>query len=156
MPITETRLRQNEVLYIERILRDQKTHDAIIAELQAELDEMVPSCPGSILRFSHDLPQKKDSQPEEWTIIRNESVRAKELHSEIRRRKRQKDAVSLSMQSMTPEESQYIFLRYHEEQSHSRCAHALHMWNKGRHAPSRTYWSTRQRVLLKVARFVLI
>ena len=150
------KLRPNDYRYVERLLYDQKTHDAQITLLEEELEEMLPAFSSSIVKFSHDEGMVGDSQPEEWAIIRNESVRAKELHGEIRRRKREKTAVSEALQCMTEEECQFVFLRYQQEHSHSQCARALGLWDKKRHGPSNTYWRMRRRILEKVGRFVLI
>jgi len=150
------KLRTQEIRYIEALLYNQKSHDSIIAELEAELEEMLPAFSSSIVKFSHNDGMVETSQPEEWTIIRNESVRAKELYSEIRRRKRAKAAISEALQCMTEEECRFVFLRYQQEHSHKQCARALSMWSKKKQGPSNTYWRTRRRVLEKVGRFVLI
>jgi len=150
------KLRPNDYRYVERLLYDQKTHDTQIALLEEELEEMLPAFSSSVVKFSHDEGMVGDSQPEEWTIIRNESVRAKELHGEIRRRKREKAAVSEALQCMTEEECQFVFLRYQQEKSHSQCARGLHLWDSKEKGPSRTYWRMRRKILEKVAKFVLI
>jgi len=87
----QIKLRDSDFRYVEKLLYDQKTHDAQIALLEEELEEMLPAFSSSIVKFSHDEGMVGDSQPEEWAIIRNESVRAKELHGEIRRRKTGED-----------------------------------------------------------------
>jgi len=151
----EVKLRDGDFKFIEKLLYDQKTHDAQIALLQAEIEEMLPAYSSSVVKFNHNDGMKEDSQPEEWAIIRCESVRAKEIHSEIKRRRRHKEAISAAMECMTEEESQLIFLRYAQEQSHNHCAKALHLWDRKEKNPSRTYWRLRRKVLEKVARFVL-
>ncbi len=151
-----TKLRDDDARYIKYLLYEQKHQDAKIAEIEEELEEMLPSATASIVRFGHDLCQAEDSQPEKWTIIRNESVRAKELYSELRKRKRQKEAVSRAMECMDEQESQIVFLRYHNEQSHNQVAKGVHMWDKHEKGPSRGYWRAQERILKKVARAVLI
>ena len=148
-------MRDNDYRYVEKLLYEQKTHDSIIAELDAELEEMMPAYSSSVVKFNHDEGMVGGSQPEEWAIIRNESVRAKEVHGEIRRRRRAKAAISEAMQSLNETESQFVFLRYQQENSHSHCSRALGLWDKKRHGPSNTYWRMRKRLLGKIGRFVL-
>ena len=149
-------LRDGDIRYVEALLYQQKTHDGIIAAAQAEIDEMLPAYSTSVVKFSHDEGMVGDSQPEKWAIIRNESVRAKELHGEIRKRRRQKEAISAAIETLNDVEAQLVFMRYHLEKSHKQCAKALQMWSDSRRDPSQTYWRTRKKVLEKVARFVLM
>jgi len=150
------KLRDDDARYIKYLLYEQKNQCAKIAKIEDELEEMLPSHSSSLVKFSHDDGQVGISEPEKWTIIRNESVRAKELYSELRKRKRQKEAVSRAMERMDETESQIIFLRYHDEQSHNRVAKAVFMWSENKRNPSNTYWRTHERILNKVARAVLV
>ena len=147
-------LRDADFRFVEKLLYQQKTHDTAIAELMAELDEMMPNCSTSVVRFSHDKPHRKNSEPEEWTIRRSESVRGKYLQDEIRKRKRHQKAISEAMLCLDDLESRLVFLRYHEEKTHGYCARSLNLWDGKEHVPLRTYWRMRSRVLEKVARFV--
>ncbi len=150
------KLRDDDARYIKYLLYEQRHQDAKIRELEEELDEMLPSCSSSIVRFSHDEGQAEDSQPEKWTIIRNESLRAKELYSELRKRRRQKEAVTRAVECMDKTESQIVILRYYNEQSHNQVARALHMWSGKKRNPSNTYWRTHERILRKVAQAVMV
>ena len=147
MPL-EVKLRDGDFKFIERLLYDQKRHDSVIAELEAELDDMLPDYSKSLVRFSHNPKNRESSEPEEWTIIRNESLRAKEIIGELRRRKRHRQAVSKAMESLDDLESQLVFLKYHLEKSSRDC------WRSMGLQKSRWY-EMRKEVVHKVAKFLV-
>ena len=68
--------------FVERLLYQQKTHDTAIAELQAELDDMLPSCSVSVVPLSHG-GTKPLTEPERIADKRLHSVRGKYLQEEI-------------------------------------------------------------------------
>ena len=150
------KLRDDDARYIKYLLYEQQHQDAKIRELEEELDEMLPAYSSSVVRFSHDEGLREDSQPEKWAIIRNESVRAKELYAELRKRKRQKEAITRAMEVMDHAESQIILLRYYEQKPHNHVAKGVHMWSNRKRNPSNTYWRTHEKILKKVAQVVLI
>ena len=154
--MTEIKLRDSDFRYIEKLLYDQKTHDEMIEQLEQELEDMLPAYSKSVIKFSHDKPHKQTSQPEDYAIERNESIRAIEIKEEINKRKRQKSAVSEATKYMDETENQIIYLRYQCEKPHSHVARKVGMWDFKEKGPSRTYWRTRRRILEKVARFVLV
>lgn len=143
--------------FCERLLYQQKTHETAIRELEAELSELLEDLlPSSTASFV-DMSESKGemiSQPERWTIKRDENLRVKDLRYEIAKRKRHRAAISEVMRYFDETESQLVFLRYNEEKPHNYCAMKLNLWDRKEHVPLSTYWRTRKRVLEKVAKFL--
>ena len=133
--------------WVEKLLYMQKTHDTAIAELEAELEDMLPTYSTSVVRYSHDKPHRRDSQPEAGAIRRNESMRAKEIHSEIKRRKRHKAAISAARESLSDLENQFVWLFYDLDKSIRDCRRTLH------YEKSKIY-NMRQDIVHKVAEFL--
>ena len=140
-------LRDADFRFVEKLLYEQKTHDSAIAELEAELAEMMPNCSTSIVRFSHDKPHRKNSEPEEWTIKRSESVRGKYLQDEIRKRKRHQKAISEAMLCLDDLESRLVWLKYHLEKSSRDCWRTMGL-QKSR------FYEIRGEVVFKVGRYL--
>ena len=143
--------------FCERLLYQQKTHETAIRELEAELSELLEDLlPSSTASFV-DMSESKGemiSQPERWTIKRDENLRVKDLRYEIAKRKRHRAAISEAMRYFDETESQLVFLRYNEEKPHNYCAMKLNLWDRKEHVPLSTYWRTRKRVLEKVAKIL--
>lgn len=143
--------------FCERLLYQQKTHETAIRELEAELSELLEDLlPSSTASFV-DMSESKGemiSQPERWTIKRDENLRVKDLRYEIQKRKRHKAAISEAMRYLDETESQFVFLRYNEEKPHNYCAMKLNLWDRKEHVPLRTYWRLRTKMLEKVAKFL--
>ena len=131
----------------EALLYIQKTHPTAIAELEAELEDMMPDYSSSFVKFSHDKPHTKNSEPEEWTIKRNESPRAKDIHRELSRRRRHQKAISEAMKCLDDLENQLVFLKYNLEKSSRDCWLIMGM-QKSR------WYEIRREVVLKVSRFL--
>ena len=141
------KLMDSDFRWVEKLLYQQKTHNTAIAELEAELEDMLPSCSTSIVRFSHDKPHRLNSQPEAGAIKLNDSMRAKEIHGEIRRRKRHKVAISAARESLTDEENQFVWLFYDLGKSIRDCRRTLH------YQKSKMY-DMRKEIVYKVADFL--
>ncbi len=133
--------------FVEKLLYQQKTHDTAIAGLEAELEEMLPAYSSSIVRFSHDKHNCQNSQPEAWAIKRTESVRAKEIYSEIKRRRRRQEAIAAAMESLDDLEARLVFLKYHLGKSSRDC------WRSMGLQKSRWY-EMRREVVGKVAEYL--
>ena len=133
--------------WVEKLLYQQKSHKSAIAELEAELEDMMPDYSTSIVKFSHDKPHRRDSQPEAGVIKRNESLRAKEIHDELKRRQRHQKAIDEARESLTDEEDLFVRLFYDLEKSIRDCRRTLH------YEKTKMY-GIRSEVVHKVARFL--
>ena len=114
------KLRPADYRFVERLLYDQKTHDTAIAEMEAELDDMVSSCSASIIEGSSSGGEP-GSQTEAAVIIRMDSVKGKSLQAKIRDKRRQKKAISEAMKVLTDTECQLVHIKYHLEKSSREC-----------------------------------
>ena len=140
------KLPQSDYRFVERLLHQQKTHDTAIAELQAELDDMLPSCSVSVVPLSHG-GTKPLTEPERIADKRLHSVRGKYLQEEIARRRRHQRAVSEAMQTLSDTEAQFVWLYYHLEKSPRDC------WRTMGYEKSRWY-EIKHEVVRKVARYL--
>ena len=141
------KLPQSDYRFTERLLYQQKTHDTAIAELQAELDDMLPSATASFVAFGHNPKGSELTQPERIADKRLYSVRGKYLQEEIARRRRHQRAVSEAMQTLSDTEAQFVRLYYHLEKSPRDC------WRTMGYEKSRWY-EIKRGVVCKVARFL--
>jgi hypothetical protein len=87
---TGEKLHKNDFRFVEKLLYDQKTHDTAIAELEAEmaeiLENLLPGGTGSYVDMTTAKGQPEFTQPEAWAIKREENLRVKDLRQEITRR----------------------------------------------------------------------
>ena len=138
---------RNDYGFTERLLYQQKTHDTVIAELEAELDDMLPSSTSSYVVFDHNQKNPELTEPERVVDKRLYSVRGKYLQEEIARRKRHKKAISEAMKALSDTEAQLVFLFYNLEKTPRDC------WRTMGYERSRWY-EIRTETVLKVARFL--
>ena len=154
---TGEKLHKNDFRFVEKLLYDQKTHDTAIAELEAEmaeiLENLLPGGTGCYVDMSTAKGQPEFTQPEAWAIKREENLRVRYLRGRIAERKRHQAVVDEAMKYMDAVESQFVYLRYYEEKSHNYIARKLNMWDMKERQPLSTYWRTRRKVLEKVAKF---
>ena len=151
LPVYEDSLTRGNFRYIEALLYAQKTHDTAVAELEAELSEVLEDLlPGGTSSFV-DMTEAKggetDSQPEAWTIKREENLRVKEIRAEIAKRKRRRAAVSAARQSLSDEENQFVRLFYDLDKSMRDCGRTM-CYEKSK------MYQMRQDVVRKVAAFL--
>ena len=148
--MTEIELSRGDFRYIEALLYAQKTHDTAIAELEAQLlevlDELLPGGSGSYVDMTA-AKGETDSQPEAWTIKRDENFKVKELRTEIAKRKRRRAAVSAARQSLSDDENQFVWLFYDLDKSVRDCRRTM-CYEKSK------IYSMRQDVVKKVAQFL--
>jgi Sigma-70, region 4. len=153
------KLHDGDFRFVEKLLYEQKTHETAIAQLEAELAELLerlmPGGAGSVIDLSMPKSRREHSQTELWAIRREENLRVRYLRQRIEERKRHKEAVDRALECLDEREMQYVQMRYWQERSHSHIARAMHMWDRSEHAPKRNYWKLRRQVLTKVARYVL-
>jgi hypothetical protein len=148
--VTEDKLSNRDFAFVERLLYDQKSHDTAIAELEAELTELLDNLlPSSTASFV-DMSESKGemiSQPERWAIKRDENLRVKYLRGRIAERKRHKRAISEARTSLSDEENQLVWLKYDLCKSVRDCRRTMH------YEKSKIY-SMRQDVVHKVAKYL--
>ena len=113
------KLASSDYRFVERLLYEQKTHDTAIAELQAELDDLMTPCSSSIIEFG--VGGDCDSHPEKNTIRRTESVKGRTLRDEIRVRKRHQKAISEAVTKLSDNEAELVWLKYNLEKSYREC-----------------------------------
>ena len=133
--------------FVEKLLYQQKTHDTAIAELLAELDDMIPSASASFVVFDHNPKNPELTQPERIVDKRLHSVRGKYLQEEIARRRRHQKAISEAMKALNDTENELVWLYYHLEKTPRDC------WRTMRYERSRWY-EIRAETVCKVARFL--
>ena len=138
---------KSDYRFVEKLLYQQKTHDTAIAELQAELDDMIPSASASFVVFDHNPKGSELTQPERIVDKRLYSVKGKYLQEEIARRKRHKKAISEAMVCLDDLEARLVFLKYHLEKSSRDCWRSMGM--------QKTRWyEIKDEVVYKVARYL--
>ena len=150
MPVHEDKLTGGNFRYVEALLYSQKTHDSAIAELEAELEQLLEDLLPSATASYVDMSEPKgeaESQPEKWTIKRDENLRVKYLKGKIAERKRHRAAVTEARQSLSDEENQFVWLFYDLGKSVRDCRRTMH------YEKSKIY-QIRQDVVMKVARFL--
>lgn len=140
-------MRSDKYRYVEKLLYLQKTHGAAIAELQVELADTMPSATASFVRFSHNSSSSELTQPEREAERMLHSKRGKYIQQEIRRRKRQQQAISDAMRILNPQEAQVVFLKYHLEKPAAECWKAMGI-EKSR------WYEMRAKIVYKIASFL--
>ncbi len=134
--------------FAEKLLYEYVTHDTAIAELQAELDSMIPDYSRSVVKFDHNTKNTHgESEPEKWAIKRNESIRGKYLQNRIAERKRHQKAIREARQSLNDTESQLVWLFYDLRKT------ARESW-RTMHIEKSRFYEMRQEVVNKVAQFI--
>ena len=145
--VKNKKITSGDYRFIEKILYDQKTSDTAIAELQAELDEMVPSATSSYVVFDHNQKNPKLTQPEAAVAKRVDSVRGKFLQGRIAERKRHQRVVKDARKTLSDTENQLVWLYYDLEKSARDC------WRTMGYEKTRWY-EIKNDVVIKVARFL--
>ena len=138
---------KSDYRFVEKLLYQQKTHDTAIAELQAELDDMLPSSTSSFVTFDHNPKGSELTEPERIADKRLFSVRGKYLQEEIARRKRHQRAISEAMVCLDDLEARLVFLKYHLEKSSRDCYRSMGL-QKSR------WYEIKDEVIFKVSRYL--
>ena len=140
------KLPQSDYGFVERLLYQQKTHDTAIAELQAELDDMLPSRSVSVVPLSYG-GTKPLTEPERIADKRLYSVRGKYLHEEIARRRRHQRAISEAMKALNDIENQLVWPYYHLEKT------PRDRWRTMGYERTRWY-EIKNQTVIKIARYL--
>lgn len=141
---------KHDFRFVEKLLYDYKTHDTAIKEMEAEmqgiLENMFPNASASYVDMSEPKGET-DSQPEAWTIKRDENLRVRYLRGRIAERKRHKAAIAAARESLDDLENQLVWLKYDLEKTARDCWRSMGL-QKSR------FYEIREEIVTKVARFI--
>jgi len=145
--VTNDKLRPADYRFVERLLYEQKTHATAMAEIQAELDDLMTPCSSSII-FDFELGGSGEgSHPENNAISRFESVKGKTLRDEICVRERHHKAINEAVEKLSDCEAQLIRLKYNLEKSSRECMQIMG-YEKSH------FYRMKNEVVTKVGRFL--
>ncbi|UNC91683.1 hypothetical protein [Candidatus Contubernalis alkaliaceticus] len=144
--MTEEKLCEADFRFIEKLLYEYKTYDTAIEQMEAELAEMYPSGPGSVLDLTNIQGHSDSSEPERWTIKRNESLRAKFLLGRIQEKKRHRKAMARARETLSDEENNLIWLKYDLRKQNPE------VWRTMNVSES-TFYRLRKQVVTRVAEY---
>jgi len=148
--VIREKIGKHDFRFVEKLLYDYKTHDTAIKEMEAEmqgiLENMFPNASASYVDMSEPKGET-DSQPEAWTIKRDENLRVRYLRGRIAERKRHKAAIAEARESLDDLENQLVWLKYDLEKTARDCWRSMGL-QKSR------FYEIREEIVNKVARFV--
>ena len=149
--LIEEKLHKNDFRFVEKLLYDQKTHDTAIAELEAEmaeiLENLLPGGTGSFVDMTTAKGQPEFTQPEAWTIKREENLRVRYLKGRIAERKRHQKAIREARQVLDDLENKLVFLFYDLDKTARDCWRSMGL-QKSR------FYEMREEIVHKVAKFI--
>ncbi len=130
---------------VEAMLYDYKYLDQAIANLEAELEAILPQTSTSVIKVGQGSTKTPfdTSQTERWGIKRAES----RLRARLLEKKRHRAAIKAAREQLTDEENTFVWLRYDKEKQHKEIWEAMHM-------EGRSYYRFRRRVIEKVAKCI--
>lgn len=139
---------------VEKMLYDYKYLDQAIANLEAELEAILPQTSTSLIKVGQGSTRTlfDTSQTERYGIKRAESKRAVQLRTLLREKRRQKAAIKVAREQLTDEENAFIWLRYDLEKTHDEVMEALE--SRGQPCSRRQYFYMRKRIINKIARYL--
>lgn len=110
---------------VEKMLYDYKYLDQAIANLEAELEAILPQTSTSLIKVGQGSTRTlfDTSQTERWGIKRAES----RLREKLLEKRRHKKAIKAVREQLTDEENTFVWLRYDHEKPHEEIWEALHM-----------------------------
>ena len=135
---------------VERLLYDYKYLDQAIANLEAELEAIMPQASTSVVRLGQGSTKTPfdTSQTERWGIKRADS----RLRARLLEKKRHKKAIKAAREQLTDEENTFVWLRYDKEKTHDEVMEALE--KKGHPYSRRSYFRMRRDVINEIARYM--
>ncbi len=139
---------------VEKLLYDYKYLNQAIANLEAELETIMPQATSSVVRLGRGGTKTSSdtSQTERWGIKRAESPRAVRLQSLLQEKRRQKAAIKGAREQLTDEERTFIWSRYDLEKTHDEVMEALE--SCGHPYSRRQYFYMRKQIINKIARYL--
>jgi DNA-directed RNA polymerase specialized sigma subunit len=148
--LIKEKLYKNDFRFVEKLLYDYKTHDTAIAETEAEIQKILsnlyPSATASFVNLAEPKGEM-DSQPEAWTIKRDENLRIKYLRGRIAERKRHQKAIKEARESLDDLENQLVRLFYDLDKTARDCCRTIGL-QKSR------FYEIREKIVHKVAKFI--
>ena len=135
---------------VEKLLYDYKYLDQVIANLEAELEAILPQTSTSLIKVGQGSTRTlfDTSQTERWGIKRAES----RLREKLLEKRRHKKAIKEIREQLTDEENTFIWLRYDLEKTHDEVMEALE--SRGQPCSRRQYFYMRKRIINKIARYL--
>ncbi len=144
-------LNPNDFKLIEKLLYDYPYYNEMIARQTKELDQLLedltPNASSSIVTLSYTKGYRAGSEPERWTIKRDEHPRARQLRRELDRNQLHKVTIENSMMRLNKDERQFIELHYFKGKNIKACCREM------LYCKSQVY-RIRQRVVLNTASFL--
>ena len=130
---------------VERLLYDYKYLDQAIANLEAELEAIMPQTSTSVVKLGQGSTKTPfdTSQTEHWGIKRADS----KLRARLLEKRRHKKAIKAVREQLSDEENTFVWLRYDHEKPHQEIWDEMHM-------ERRNYYRFRRRVIEKVAKML--
>jgi len=135
---------------VEAMLYDYKYLDQAIANLEAELEAIMPQTSTSLIKVGQGSTKTPfdTSQTERWGIKRAES----RLRARLLEKKRHRAAIKAAREQLTDEENTFVRLRYDLEKTHDEVMEALE--SRGHPCSRRQYFYMRKRIINKIARYL--
>ena len=135
---------------VEKLLYDYKYLDQAIANLEAELEAIMPQTSTSVVKLGQGSTKTPfdTSQTERWGIKRAES----RLRARLLEKKRHRAAIKAAREQLTDEENTFVWLRYELEKTHDEVMEALE--SRGQPYSRRQYFYMRKRIINKIARYL--
>lgn len=143
--------KQKYFRHVEKLLYDYKYLDQAIANLEAELEAIMPQTTASVVKIGAACAAKSpldSSQTEHWGIKRAESA----LQKKLQEKRRHKKAIKAAREQLTDEERTFIWSRYDLEKTHDEVMEALE--SRGQPCSRRQYFYMRKRIINKIARYL--
>lgn len=119
--------KKKSIRTIERHLRNYKTYNVAVKNLQKQLDYIMPNITASYeLREGTTGVFNIRSSTEEAVLDRLESARALLLHEQIKQYKLITESINEALGALAEQERKFIELRYFEGRSIEKTAEELH------------------------------
>ena len=119
------RQQQKYFRQVEKMLYDYKYLDQAIANLEMELEAIMPQTSTSVVKLGQGSTKTPfdTSQTERWGIRRAES----RLRARLMEKRRHKKAIKAVKEQLSKEENAFVWLRYDHEKPHEEIWETLHM-----------------------------
>lgn len=135
---------------VEKLLYDYKYLDQVIANIEAELEAIMPQVSTSLIKVGQGSTKTPfdTSQTERYGIKRAES----RLREKLLEKKRHRAAIKAAREQLTDEENTFVWLRYDHEKTHDEVMEALE--SRGHPFSRRQYFYMRKQIINKIARYL--
>lgn len=138
--------------FIEKLLYDYKKLDILIAEYEAELNnviERIDEIYGSISQEISGMPHSTNinSPTENIAIKRADNYQVKYLKNRIDEMKRHKEAIDKILGYLTDTEKLFIKLKYEREKTSRECMKEMYI-EKSR------WYEMRQEIIIKISEYL--